>query len=70
MMLQHDKASPSPSRFDHLKSSSQRIIANTFVDNQHSESNKIIKSDGLNGIQYDVLEITKKPLYTHIIVDF
>ena len=70
MMLQHDKASPSPFRFDHLKSFNQKFMANTLVSNQHSESNKIVKSDGLNDIQYDVLEITKKPLYTHIIVDF
>ena len=71
-MLGHDKASPSTNRFDHVKSSRQKFTMNTGAYNTHTvaESNKIVTADGLMDIQYDVLAITKKTLYTHIIVDF
>ena len=70
-MLRHYKASPNPNRFDQLKSSKQHLTnkAKVYGKNRVSENNEIVTADGLMDMQYDVLKITKKTLYTHIIVD-
>jgi hypothetical protein len=71
-MLQHEKALPNPSRFNQINSfRSDAMLTNiTQENNKNSSVNERFRLDGLSNTQYKLMSITKKPLYTHIIVDF
>ena len=70
-MLPHHKATPNPTRFEQLTSSKHQFKNKSegYRTNRISDNKNIVTADGLMDIQYDVLKITKKTLYTHIIVD-
>ena len=72
-MLLHEKAMPNPSRFDQMNAfKRQAMLTNITQENNKSSSssNARFMLDGLSNTQYKSISFTKKPLYTHIIVDF
>lgn len=71
-MLEHDKALPNPNRFAQLNSYKKILLDTDYTEkNNKSLAGHVTSTfDGLSDIQYNIISISKKPLFTHIIVDF
>ena len=72
-MLVHEKAMPNPSRFGQMNAlKRETMLTNITQENNKSSSSSKARFmlDGLSNTQYKSISFTKKPLYTHIIVDF